>query len=352
MSTEHRASALLSGAILPTWLEWLCQPDHMEQTVRLLVGLNQWQQASQQLLYADRQGLQDAQALVITQAVQQGTMQAVAYRDCSDQFPGELLLASAADQAARSILIHLRSLADPALWPAEQPEGDRVYQRFIRPFSRRMTGKDFPQVADALSALELSSIRACLQEHLQKLVTQATRTRQPIPLRALRQWCFAPIDLLPIRENRWYFLDDYDMWETLDRSDLRKLDPEGRSEIVFQYRSSTAVVLFHLPFRQAATFLSTERLRALPHAPAVSQEQGISQNRSFIEEERVQRSAGEILQELGFEMAKVCPHRLVNKHTYLAQPAIRDLLWPTGGHGHEEWMDDVWDGLALPPSLR
>src|SRR5579885_2269212 len=91
-------------------LEWLCQPEQIEHTLALLFRLKSWSRASQRLLSDDRQGLHDMQALILAHAVQRGRIQATAYLDRSEQFPGELLLDSAADDAARGLLIHLNGL--------------------------------------------------------------------------------------------------------------------------------------------------------------------------------------------------------------------------------------------------
>ncbi|HEU5380308.1 MAG TPA: hypothetical protein VFV38_33200, partial [Ktedonobacteraceae bacterium] len=166
-------------------------------------------------------------------------------------------------------------------------------------------------MADALKALDLATIRAFLQERLQKLISLAKRTRWPLSVHALSRLCIAPTDLLPIRENRLYFFDGYTTWEDLDRSDLCKLDPEGASKVVFQYLSPTAEFLFQLPFRQAALFVSAERLRSLPCPSDVGQECGVYQGQLIGNEDGRQRSAEEILQDLGVDIASVCPHRLV-----------------------------------------
>ncbi len=352
MSSATNPSSSVPGAILPSRLEWLCQPEQIEHTLFLLFCLNSWKRASRQLLYADRQGLQDVQALILAYAVQRESVQAVAYLDRSELFPGELLLESAADNAAKGILIHLKSLCNSDIWPSSLPEGDRLYQQYIRPLYRRITGTDFPQVASAVNALDVTTLRAFLHQRLQRLITQAQRTRQPVPLRTLSRLCFAPIDLLPIRENRVYFLDSYNTWQDLERSDLQKLDPEGYSELALAYRSPTAEFVFHLPFRQAAQFVPAERLCVLQANPGASQERGFRQGRVIDDAESLTYPVREILQDLGVDIDSVCPHGLVDKQTYLARPAIRDLLWPIREGGQEDWLDDMWDGLCLPPSQR
>jgi hypothetical protein len=352
MSSEHLLAPVSTHPILPTRLEWLCQPEHIEYTLSLLFHLNAWKRAYQQLLYADRQGLQEIQALVLEAATSVGQIQAVAYLDESSRFPSELRLETAADDAARGVLIHVRSLNDPEIWPPFEPDGSSIYQRFIRPLYRRITGQDFPRVADALPVLRQEQLRAYIQKHLDTLVKRASKTRQPIPLRRLARLCLAPVDLLPIRDNRLYFFDSYDTWGDLDGSDLRKLDPEGESQIAFQYASATAEYMFHLPFRRAERFLPARQLRALPRTLEKSQERALFKGIVIDEAESVKHPAKDILQDLGVDIARVCPHKLLDKATYLAQPAIRDILWPTRGYDDEGWENDPWDGLCLPPTDR
>ena len=55
--SANQLSLELNEPIFTARLEWLCQPEQIEDTLRLLYDLQGWKQASQQLLYADRQGL-------------------------------------------------------------------------------------------------------------------------------------------------------------------------------------------------------------------------------------------------------------------------------------------------------
>jgi hypothetical protein len=340
------------AAILPSRLAWLCQPEQIEYTLYLLFCLQFWKINNHQVLSADRQGLQEVQALVLEEAYRRGAVQAVTYLDESQRFPGDLLLESAADSAARGVLIHLKNLSDPEFWPPFVPEGSGVYQQFIRPLYKHITGQDFPRVADALNALEQEQIHAYIQAHLQRLVERSKTTRRPIPLRRLARLCIAPVDLLPIRENRLYFLDGFDTWKDLDISDRRKLDPEGGSAIAFRYAGPTAEYVFHLPYRRAEIFLSDELLRSLWQRPGTSLERGIFQGQVIDETEGLKHPAKEILQDLGVDIVSVCPHELVDKQTYLARPAVRDLLWPTTKSDPQAWADDPWDSLVLPPEER
>lgn len=249
------------------------------------------------------------------------------------------------------MLVHLQSLCDPDVWPPFCSDGDIVYKHWIRHLVRHITGQDFKLVANTQGALSQPQIRDYIQAHLLRLVERARKTRKPLPLRSLANLCIAPVDLLRIHDNRASFLDGYDTWGDLNESDLRKLDPEGYSEIAFQYSSPTAKYVFHLPFRRAAEFVPAERLRELQRAPGTSQPCGIYQGKVLDERESLTRPAREILQDLGVDIAEVCPHELRAKESYLAQPGIRELLWPRCRHDPEDWDDDPWDGLCLPREL-
>jgi hypothetical protein len=339
------------AAIFPSRLEWLCQPEQIERTLLLIYYLNFWKKAHQQLLYVDRQGLYEAQAFVLEQATKVGVVQATVYLDGTHRFPDQLLLESVAENAARGILIHLNGQNDPHIWPPFEPEGDRIYQRFIRPLYRRITGKDFKFVADAVMALEGARIREYIHERLLRLIAHARTTRQAIPTRRLAALCIAPIDLLHIRDNRMYFLETCDAWEELDISDQRKLDPEGYSEVVFQYSSPSAEFIFHLPLRWAELFVGDELLLKLQRAPGISLERGTFCGKLIDDEESQQHPAKEILQDLGVEIRRVCPHELLDKESFLSKPSIRDILWPTRFCEEEDWHDDPWDCICLPPDL-
>jgi hypothetical protein len=339
---DHDRFPDVPAAIFPSRLEWLCQPEQIEHTLRLLFCLSAWKRASNRLLYPDRQGLAEVQAIVLEQASKVGLVQPTTYLDGTARFPGELLLESAAENAARGVSIHLKGLRDPEIWPPFWPDGDRVYQQSIRPLYRRITGQDFPLVAQAAEALSVGQVRAYLQEQLDRLIDRAIQTRQPLSTRRLAALCISPIDLLSIRDNRLYFLDSYESWDELDESDRRKLDPEGYSQVAFAYQSASAEFVFHLPLRRTELFVPFERLRALHKTPGSSQERGVVGGVPLEDEESLARPAREILQDLGVEIAQVCPHDLVDKECYLAQPAIRDLLWPTRNADGEDWDNDPW----------
>ncbi|HEY3991443.1 MAG TPA: hypothetical protein VGM01_01065 [Ktedonobacteraceae bacterium] len=75
------------AAIFPSRLEWLCQPEQIEQTLRLIYYLNFWKKAHRQLLYIDRQGLSEAQAVVLEHVVSMGMVQPTVYLDGTHRFP-------------------------------------------------------------------------------------------------------------------------------------------------------------------------------------------------------------------------------------------------------------------------
>lgn len=350
-TSTSQLSAENPSAIFPARLEWLCQPEQIEYTLKLLFCLNFWKKASHKFLYADRQGLGEVQAFVLEQAVRTGIVRATAYLDGTRRFPGELLLDSVAENAARGVLIHLKGLNDPQIWPPFHPEGDPIYRNFIRPLYRRLTGKDFKFVADAVEALDIAPLREYIEGHLHSLVGQARARRQPLPLGALAALCIAPVDLLHIRDNRLYFLDSYDTWGDLDISDQRKLDPEGYSEVAFEYSSESAEFVFHLPLRWAEMFVLGARLRELQRAPGISQERGIYEGKVIDDEVSQEYRPREILQDLGVDIRRVCPHELQDKEIFLARPSIREILWPTRYYEHEDWSDDPWDCVCLPPNL-
>lgn len=339
-----------SGAFFPSRLEWLCQPEQIEYTLLLLYHLNSWKKACKQLLYADRQGLQEIQALVLEYATRMGRVQATAYIDGTARFPGHLLLNSAAENAAKNLLLHLKGLRDPEIWPPFYPDGDRMYKHFIRPLYKRITGQDFKLVADAVEALDLGQLRQYIQDRLNNLLERAKATRQPLSPRRLAALCIEPTNLLPIRDNRLYFLDGYEGWDELAHSDLCKLDPEGYSEISFHYSSSTADFVFHLPFRRAISFLPFTQIQELQKTPGNSQPQGNYLDRIVTEKESIDRPVREILQDLGVDIASVCPHNLMEKEAFLSQASARKVLWSTSDQD-ENCDEDPWNGACLPPGL-
>src|SRR5690242_7770351 len=56
------------GGIIPSRLDWLCQPEQIERTLHLLFRLNHWAKAREHLWYDDRQGLYKVKAVVLQHA--------------------------------------------------------------------------------------------------------------------------------------------------------------------------------------------------------------------------------------------------------------------------------------------
>jgi hypothetical protein len=80
------------GGIPRTRLAWLCQPEHVEHTLRLLYSLNHWARARERLLYADRQGLYRVKAALVRQAFAAGLIGPVSYSDGTGGFARDLSL--------------------------------------------------------------------------------------------------------------------------------------------------------------------------------------------------------------------------------------------------------------------
>jgi hypothetical protein len=75
---------------------WLCRPEQIEHTLRLLSSLNHWVKARVRLLYADRQGLYRLKVAVVRQTFASGLLRPVAYIDGSAGFAAEFSLGLAA----------------------------------------------------------------------------------------------------------------------------------------------------------------------------------------------------------------------------------------------------------------
>lgn len=239
----------------PAHLVWLCRPERIEQTLHMLCALNVWQRTSKRLLYADRQGLREMQALILEQATRTGLIWATTYLASEQRFPSGLLLESAAQNAARGVLLHLRVLVRTETMPPFLPEEIHLYQRYIRPLFRRITGRNFRSAIEAASALRVGQVRAYIQDWLDTLIRNAMQTHVPLSARRLAALCVAPIDLLPILDNRLSFLESDESWDDLDANDRRRLDPEGLCQIAFAYQGASAFFVFHLPLRRAETFV-------------------------------------------------------------------------------------------------
>jgi hypothetical protein len=320
------------GGIPPSRLAWLCQPERIERTLHLLFSLNHWAKARERLPYADRQGLYLVKAAVVRQAFAVGLLSPVSYIDGSSGFARGFSLNLAADIATEVFIDKLAMLLEEGEYPpADGEESDStVLTLFARIMGRQATSR-----AD-IEALDLEGTKAFLQEHLAALIAQARVTRQPIPASELVALCLEPADLLDIH---WIRNRLSPGWSELDESEMVQLDPEGLSLIAFEYVGATAHYIFHLPFRAAERFLPQPRVRDLKSRPGNSLECGECFGRTVTEEESREHPVGEILRELGVDVAAVCPYRLPDKQVYVSRLARRFAYWDG-----EEVDDDEEDG--------
>src|SRR5260370_40655687 len=148
----------------------------------------------------------------------------------------------------------------------------------------------------------------------------------------LAELCIEPIDLLDVH---WSRNRPSPRWDELDEGEAIQLDPEGLSLIAFEYDSSTAHYVFHLPFRVAERFLPELLVRELRNRPKDSREYGVFFSRTITETESQEHPVEEILRELGVDVAAVCPHQLVDKQEYVSQLASRYSFWE--GDEDEDW---------------
>jgi hypothetical protein len=314
---EEASGGLAPGGLSPSRLEWLCQSAQIERTLHLLFSLNHWAKAREQLLYADRQGLYRVKAAVVQQAVAAGLISPVAYIDGSAAFACDYSFDLAADMATEVLLDRL----------------DMLFEE----------GEHLPAQAGEIETLDLDRIKAVLLDRLGVLVAQARSTRQPIAGRDLSALCIEPIDLLNIH---WSRNRPSPRWDELDEGEATQLDPEGLSLIAFEYDSSTAHYVFHLPLRVAERFLPEQLVRELRTRPRDSREYGVYFGRTITEAESQEHPVEEILRELGVDIAAVCPHELKDKREHVSQLASRYSYWTEDGEdddededsGDEHWM--------------
>ncbi|HEX9134936.1 MAG TPA: hypothetical protein VF844_21845 [Ktedonobacteraceae bacterium] len=337
---------LASGGISPSRLEWLCQPAQIERTLHLLFSLNHWAKAREQLLYADRQGLYQVKAAVVQQAVAAELIRPVAYIDGSAAYAGDYSFDLAADMATEVFLDRLAMLfEEDKHLPAHADEIDSTALSLFA----RITGHDLASRAD-IETLDVERIKAFLLERLEELVAQARSTRQPIAVSNLAAFCIEPVDLLDIH---WSRNRPSPRWDELDESEAIQLDPEGLSLIAFEYDSSTAHYVFHLPFRVAERFLPEQLVRELRTLPRDSRECGVFFGRTITEAESQEHPVEEILHELGVDIAAVCPHELKDKREHVSQLASRYSYWEDDEEDddeEEDWGDEDWE--VLPPRPR
>ncbi len=321
------------GGIPRTRLAWLCQPEHVEHTLRLLYSLDHWARARERLLYADRQGLYRVKAALVRQAFAAGLIGPVSYSDGTGGFAREFSLELAADIATEVFIERLAMLIeDDEYLPADGEEsGSAALNLFARIVGRQPASR-----AD-IEALNVKGTKAFLQEQLAALITQARATRQPIPDGELEALCIEPVDLLALC---WSRDRPSPRWCELDESETVQLDPEGLSLIAFEYTSPTAHYLFHLPFRVAERFVPGWLLHNLQGRPGDSREYGEFFGRAITEAESREHLAGDILRELGVDIAAVCPHRLIEKQEYISRLARRYPSWDGDRDDEEESRDD------------
>jgi hypothetical protein len=334
------------GGVPPSRLEWLCQPAQIERTLHLLFYLNHWAKAREQLLYADRQGLYKVKAAVVQQAVAAELINPAAYIDGSAAFARDYSFDLAADMATEVFLDRLAILfEEDEHLPADADEIDST----VLSLFARIAGHEPMSRAD-IETLDVERIKAFLLERLETLVAQARSTCQPISSSGLAALCIDPIDLLDIHWSRNRLSP---RWDELDEGEAIQLDPEGLSLIAFEYDSSTAHYVFHLPFRVAERFLPEQLVRELRNRPRDSRECGVFFGRTIKEAESQEHPVEEILRELGVDVVAVCPHKLIDKREHVSQLASRYSYWEGDEEDDEEdedWGDEDWE--VLPPRPR
>ncbi len=326
------------GGIPPSRLAWLCQPEQIERTLRLLFFLNHWAKARERLLYSDRQGLYRVKAALVRQAFASGLLNPVSYIDGSSAFARDFSLDLAADIATEVFIDRLAMLIeDDEYLPADGEESDSAALGLFA----RITGRRPASRVD-IEALDVEGTRAFLQEQLEALIAQARSSRQPIAARELAALCIEPIDLLNIH---WSRNRPSPRWSELGESEAVQLDPEGLSLIAFEYAGATAHYIFHLPFRTAERFLPEPLVRDLKSRPGDSRECGEFFGRTITEAESREHALGEILRELGVDVAAVCPYRLADKQEYVSQLARSYPYWDGGEEeddDEEDWDVEDW----------
>jgi hypothetical protein len=304
-------------ALPASQLEALCRAGRIERTMYLLFVLNHWAKARDRLFFADRQGLYRVKAALLRQAYIQGALSTWCYVDGSAAFGEELAFDMAADIAAEGLLWRLGNLS--ASSPDEQEDH---YDQIAHRLYTRITGRE-TIVASEVEALATERVRDYILARLHDLEREARAGRRPIPHASLSELCIAPSDLLLIHDRRYYELSSWDSWDQLDESDLRMLDPEGLSLIAFQYLSPDARYLFHLPLRLAEAFVPAWIIDQLKLVPWTCRERGEYYGRAVTPAESLQLPAAQILQELGVDIATICPHRLSEKREDALDQSIR-----------------------------
>lgn len=320
--------------IAPSHLAQLCEPDRIEHTLRLLCYLNHWAKAREHLFYADRHSFLEVKEIVLRYAYKAGFLKATTYIDGFASFEKNLgpLLDQAAEKAAEGIIMHLSSLDDPDI-AAGDPDYAIInvhgtYNHLACRFYSRMTGKVVTCASD-VEIPDRQQLWTYIRTQLEDIANHATYMREPLPPYELALLCIAPIDILPVADHRYYYLEGWmDSWDDLGDDDLKKLDPEGTSRIEFQYVSPTARYVFHLPFRDAQMFMSPEALWRLKKVPTPTQESGEYYGHAITRDESLDYPVEIILRELGVDVKATCPLGLSDKQQYtLAQVMTKYTGW-------------------------
>lgn len=319
-----------------TQLEHLCQTEQIEETMRLLFALNHWAKARERLFFADRQGLYQVKAATLSRAYAAGLLSAKAYIDGTDGFGADLSLDLAADIATEGFLWRLEELATTPDYAREQTND---YERVVHQLYTRITGQARITIEE-VEALEAARVEAYILESLQALEMEARRSGQPIPHHKLTELCIAPSDLLLIQDRRYYDLGDWYSWEELDAADQRKLDPEGLSLVAFDYTSTQAHYVFHLPFRMAQAFVPDAQIALLKRTPWSSRESGEYFGRPITEAESLQQPIADILEELGVDVSAICPRQLSDKEDVIFSQGARYAAWSALEFNDDEDDDD------------
>jgi hypothetical protein len=180
--------------------------------------MNHWAKARERLFFADRQGLYQLKAAVLRQAYAVGAIEATGYIDGTQGFGKDISLDIAADIAAEVVIERLNGLSDP---DPSMSDIHEKYNHMACQLYTSMTGTEVTSPSD-VKALDIQRVREYIYTQLQELERHARATRQSILCSELTALCVAPTDLLNIQDRRFYYLET---WDSLDASDLRKLDP-------------------------------------------------------------------------------------------------------------------------------
>ena len=79
-----------------------------------------------------------------------------------------------------------------------------------------MTGKEVTSPSD-VGVLDAQQVREYIYARLQELEHRARATHQPIQCSELTALCVAPTDLLSIQDRRFYYLENWESWDDLQR---------------------------------------------------------------------------------------------------------------------------------------